>query len=73
MAHCADVRPGKARVFTCLLAHIDSADYRPACKDQLSAQQERRVADGLTGLPLLALPEPLCVRWGHPSIVAESC
>ena len=44
-AHCADVRPGKARVFTCLLAHIESEDYRPGCRDQLSAQQARRVSD----------------------------
>ncbi len=44
-AHCSDVRPGKARVFTCLLAHIESADYRPACRDQLSAQQARRISD----------------------------
>ena len=44
-AHCADVRPGKARVFMCLLAHIESADYRPGCRDQLSSQQQRRIQD----------------------------
>ncbi len=44
-AHCSDVRPGKARVFTCLLAHIESGDYRQGCRDQLSAQQARRVSD----------------------------
>ncbi len=44
-AHCSDVRPGKARVFTCLLAHIESEDYRQGCRDQLSAQQARRVSD----------------------------
>ena len=44
-AHCADVRPSKARVFMCLLAHIESADYRPGCRDQLSSQQQRRIQD----------------------------
>ncbi|CAL5218414.1 g90 [Coccomyxa viridis] len=44
-AHCSDVRPGKARVFTCLLAHIEIGDYRQSCQDQLSAQQARRVSD----------------------------
>ena len=44
-AHCADVRPGKARVFMCLLARIESADYRPGCRDQLSSQQQRRMQD----------------------------
>ena len=43
-AHCEGVRPGKARVFTCLLAHIEAADYGAACRDQLAAQQERRCA-----------------------------
>ena len=39
------MRPGKARVFTCLLAHIESADYSARCRDQLSTQQARRVTD----------------------------
>ena len=45
VVHCEGVRPGKARVFTCLLAHIESADYSAACREQLGAQQERRVRD----------------------------
>ncbi len=44
-AHCQGVRPGKARVFTCLLSHIESADYSTGCRDQLAAQQARRVKD----------------------------
>lgn len=44
-AHCQGVRPGKARVFTCLLSHIESADYSTGCRDQLAAQQVRRVSD----------------------------
>jgi hypothetical protein len=44
-AHCDGVRPGKARVFTCLLAHMESTDYTAACKEQLSKQQERRIRD----------------------------
>lgn len=44
-AHCQGVRPGKARVFTCLLSHIEAADYSTGCRDQLAAQQARRVKD----------------------------
>lgn len=43
--HCEGVRPGKARVFTCLLANIEKADYSGACREQLAAQQERRARD----------------------------
>ena len=32
-------------MFTCLLAHIEAADYGAACRDQLAAQQERRARD----------------------------
>ncbi len=44
-AHCQGVRPGKARVFTCLLAHVEAGDYSAGCKEQLAAQQSKRVRD----------------------------
>ncbi|KAK9865562.1 hypothetical protein WJX84_005695, partial [Apatococcus fuscideae] len=43
--HCADVRPGKARVFMCLLNKSDRVEFTPACKKELTAQEERRVKD----------------------------
>lgn len=44
-AHCQGVRPGKARVFTCLLSHVEAGDYSAGCKEQLAAQQSKRVRD----------------------------
>lgn len=32
-------------MFTCLLSHIEAADYSTGCRDQLAAQQARRVKD----------------------------
>ncbi|KAK9867536.1 hypothetical protein WJX84_008718 [Apatococcus fuscideae] len=43
--HCADVRSGKARVFMCLLNKSDRVEFTPACKKELTAQEERRVKD----------------------------
>ena len=73
--HCEGVRPGKARVFTCLLAHIESADYSAACREQLGAQQERRVRDWRldydlrtacrNDVPKVTLP-PAAVMWLAP-------
>jgi Golgi apparatus protein 1 len=44
-AHCADVRPGKARVFNCLLANSDEVDFTDTCQATLQAQEEKRLRD----------------------------
>lgn len=44
-AHCKGVRPGKSRVYNCLLTNSDSVDFSVACKEQLIAQQAKRVRD----------------------------
>jgi len=43
--HCEGVRPGKARVFNCLLAAAGYADFSGACREQLARGQARRVKD----------------------------
>ena len=43
--HCEGVRPGKARVFNCLLSAAGYADFSGACRDQLARGQARRVRD----------------------------
>ena len=72
-AHCADVRPGKARVFTCLLAHIESGDYRQACRDQLSAQQARRVSDWRLDYDLRQACKDDVPKVGCPLPPAQPC
>lgn len=44
-AHCKGVRPGKSRVYNCLLTNSDSVDFSAACKDQMIAQQAKRSRD----------------------------
>lgn len=44
-AHCKGVRPGKSRVYNCLLTNSDSVDFSMACKEQLTAQQAKRARD----------------------------
>ena len=44
-AHCKGVRPGKSRVYNCLLTNSDSVDFTEACKEQLMGQQAKRVRD----------------------------
>ena len=43
--HCEGVRPGKARVFNCLLAAAGYADFSGACREHLARGQLRRVKD----------------------------
>ncbi|KAK9821811.1 hypothetical protein WJX81_008502 [Elliptochloris bilobata] len=43
--HCEGVRPGKARVFNCLLAAAGYADLSGACREHLARGQLRRVRD----------------------------
>jgi Golgi apparatus protein 1 len=44
-AHCKGVRPGKSRVYSCLVSNSDKVDFTEACKDQLTSQQKKRVRD----------------------------
>lgn len=43
--HCSGVRPGKSRVFNCLLSKADKVDFSTQCKNLLQQQEEKRVKD----------------------------